>query len=729
MTANVAASVRARLRNKMHDTGLEFQFLLARYACERFLYRLGASPMRDRCILKGASLLTVWMDEPYRATRDVDVLALDGADEAYVRQVVATICGVPCPEDALTFDLSSVRVFPIRAAQDQPNQRVTLTARLGNARIPLQVDVGFGDVVVPGPEEVRYPTLLDGMAGPAVRAYPRASSVAEKFEAIVQLGQQNSRMKDFHDVWALSETFSFDGTVLREAIRACFARRGTDWTTLKPVILTSKFYSNVRLIRLWRDYRSSTEPLIPPPEAFEVVSERIFHFLGPIRDSVLADAPFGAYWPPGGPWANRTAMSRTTERATTQPLPPANTRTTSLTSVARHRPYPDYEDSDFQWLKEIPAHWKVERLKYVATVNDETLSESTDPNFTMEYIDIGSVDAVAGIIGTETLSFEGSPSRARRVVRHGDVIVSTVRTYLKAIAPIEDPPTNTIVSTGFAVVRPEGIGSRFASYVLRSPYFVELVVANSVGVGYPAINAADLGCLPIALPTMAEQRIIAIFLDRETAKIDALVAKKERLIELLEEKRTVLITHAITKGLSSDVPRKDTGIPWFGGVPEHWDIVRLSDSVTRFVDYRGKTPKKSSFGVPLVTAKNIKNLIIDFSDSREYISEDLYPSWMVRGLPELGDVVVTTEAPLGEAAQISDTRVALAQRLILLKPDSKMLYGDYLKYHFASDSGRRELHTRVYWIDCERREISTSEIKFDRDSTDQGTIRVYSIPR
>ena len=305
MKTNVAASVRARLRNKMHDTGLEFQFLLARYACERFLYRLGASPMRDRCILKGASLLAVWMDEPYRATRDVDVLALDGADEPYVRHVVATICGVPCPEDALTFDLSSVRIFPIRAAQDQPNQRVTLTACLGNARIPLQVDVGFGDIVVPGPEDVQYPTLLDGMAAPSVRAYPRASSVAEKFEAIVQLGQQNSRMKDFQGIWALSETFTFDGAVLTEAVRACFAHRGTDWTTLTPLALTSTFYSNLRLIRLWSDYRRSTDPLTPPPATFEVVGERIFNFLAPIRESVLADAPFAMHWPSGGPWHTR----------------------------------------------------------------------------------------------------------------------------------------------------------------------------------------------------------------------------------------------------------------------------------------------------------------------------------------------------------------------------------------------------------------------------------------
>ena len=302
MRSNVEASVRARLRNKMHDTGLEFQFLLTRYACERFLYRLGASSLRDRCILKGASLLAVWMDEPYRATRDIDVLALDGSDESYVRQVVATICEVPCAEDAMTFDLSSVRVFPIRTGQEQPSQRVKLTSRLGNARIPVQVDIGFGDIVVPGPEDVQFPTLLDGMAAPAVRAYPRVSSVAEKFEAIVQLGRQNSRMKDFHDIWALSETLSFDGSVLREAMQACFARRATDWTTHTPLALTSTFYTDTRLNRLWSDYRTSTNPVVPPPDAFDVIGERIFSFLAPVHESVLADSPFDTNWPPGGPW-------------------------------------------------------------------------------------------------------------------------------------------------------------------------------------------------------------------------------------------------------------------------------------------------------------------------------------------------------------------------------------------------------------------------------------------
>ncbi len=241
----------------------------------------------------------------------------------------------------------------------------------------------------------------------------------------------------------------------------------------------------------------------------------------------------------------------------------------------RFRPYPEHRDSGVEWLGEIPAHWEIERLKYLATLNDEALAESTNPNFEMDYVDIGSVDAVAGITGTEAIVFEKAPSRARRVVRSGDVIVSTVRTYLRAIAAIEAPGSNLIVSTGFAVVRPRRLESSFASYSLRAPHFVERVVANSVGVSYPAINAGSLACFPIAYPSVDEQRSIATFLDRETAKIDGLVANKERLIELLGEKRTALITRAVTRGLDSNVAMKDSGVEWLGEIPAHWEIERL----------------------------------------------------------------------------------------------------------------------------------------------------------
>ena len=231
-----------------------------------------------------------------------------------------------------------------------------------------------------------------------------------------------------------------------------------------------------------------------------------------------------------------------------------------------------HKDCSVGWLAGMPTHWEVRRLKYLATVNEETLAETTDPNLEIAYVDIGNVDSVEGITGREDLVFEDAPSRARRIVRQGDVIISTVRTYLRAIARIEAVDTNVIVSTGFAVMRPRHLDDGFMAYALRAPYFVERVVANSVGVSYPAINASDLACLDIAFPTLAEQRAIAAFLDRETAKIDVLVAKKERLIELLQEKRTALIRRAVTKGLDSSITMKDSGLEWMGEIPAHWEV-------------------------------------------------------------------------------------------------------------------------------------------------------------
>jgi type I restriction enzyme S subunit len=214
------------------------------------------------------------------------------------------------------------------------------------------------------------------------------------------------------------------------------------------------------------------------------------------------------------------------------------------------KPYPKYRPSGVEWLGEIPADWETQRIKYVSSVNDETLEEGTDPDSDLLYVDIGSVDQNAGILKKESMRFESAPSWARRRVRHGDVIVSTVRTYLRAIAPVVNPEPNLIVSTGFAVVRPKDcLDNAFAAYALRAPYFVDGVVARSVGVSYPAINASDLVALPIALPPLTVQRAIAAFLDRETARIDALIEKKQRQIELLQEKRAALISHAVTKGL------------------------------------------------------------------------------------------------------------------------------------------------------------------------------------
>jgi len=219
----------------------------------------------------------------------------------------------------------------------------------------------------------------------------------------------------------------------------------------------------------------------------------------------------------------------------------------------RYLPYPDYLPVNGPDKVSIPSTWENRRLKFVASCNDEALPETTDPDYEIAYVDISSVDLISGITAIEFQNFEAAPSRARRIVRDGDTIVSTVRTYLKAISSIVSPPENMIVSTGFAVIRPFSfIDSRFIGYALQNSAFVEEVVARSTGVSYPAINPSTLIGLPVAYPKKkSEQRHIAAFLDWKTAQIDALIAKKQALIEKLKEKRLAVITQAVTKGLDS----------------------------------------------------------------------------------------------------------------------------------------------------------------------------------
>lgn len=278
--------------------------------------------------------------------------------------------------------------------------------------------------------------------------------------------------------------------------------------------------------------------------------------------------------------------------------------------------YPSYKTTKSPWLASIPEHWEEKRLKDVATYNDESLDEKTDPDFEIEYVDISSVSLTHGIEKTELLAFEKAPSRARRKVRHGDVIVSTVRTYLKAIAPIKNPPHNMVVSTGFAVIRPRpSLDARFAGYMLQSNGFVGDVVANSVGVSYPAINASDLARLPFAEPPLPEQRIISDFLDHKTAQIDALIAKKQALLEKLAEQRTALISQAVTKGLDPSVPMKDSGVDWLGEIPTHWTVPILGyvAEVRGGVTKGRKLPNAATVEVPYLRVANVQDGFIDLS--------------------------------------------------------------------------------------------------------------------
>jgi predicted nucleotidyltransferase component of viral defense system len=302
LSPDLAASARARLLARAKAEREEYERMLVRYAAERVLYRLGASPARERCILKGASLLTVWMSDRYRATRDIDVLCFGPSNEAAIRALVEEICAVPCPEDGLRFDLSGLVVEDIRAHEEYVGKRARLLAFLGTARIRVQIDFGFGDALVVGPDEIEIPTLLKGLPAPRLRAYSRETAVAEKFEAMVKLDIRNSRMKDFHDVWALAGAFSFDGPLLKQAIVSCFERRGTPWTDEIPRVLMPAFYQMDELQTRWRSYLAAGAVLVAPPERFEVIGERLMQFIGPVRRSRVEGEAFELAWTPGGPW-------------------------------------------------------------------------------------------------------------------------------------------------------------------------------------------------------------------------------------------------------------------------------------------------------------------------------------------------------------------------------------------------------------------------------------------
>lgn len=237
---NVAASVRQRLLNLSKEKGEDFTLTLVRYAAERFLYRLSRSPHAEHFILKGALLLATQLDRPYRSTRDIDFLEYGEASKTALAKAIADIAKTEVEDDGLLFDLDSLEVEEIRENQDYEGLRVSMHAMLERARIPLKIDVGYGDAVVPATIELEYPTLLGGST-PRVRAYPIETVVAEKVEAIVKLGMANSRMKDYYDLWLIAGAFAFDGSVLMRALTATFERRGTDLPADDPVGLTRQF--------------------------------------------------------------------------------------------------------------------------------------------------------------------------------------------------------------------------------------------------------------------------------------------------------------------------------------------------------------------------------------------------------------------------------------------------------------------------------------------------------
>ncbi|MDA3934282.1 MAG: nucleotidyl transferase AbiEii/AbiGii toxin family protein [Gammaproteobacteria bacterium] len=295
---NMAASVRDRLLMRARESKQDFNLVLTRYALERILYRLSVSSHSDQFLLKGALLFDLWFDIPHRPTRDADFLGFGSAELPHLEAIFKSICAID-ENDGINFHTHTVRAVAIRKGANYAGVRVTLHSEIDGARCPIQIDIGFGDAVTPEPENAIYPVILPEFNAPKLRVYPRYTVVAEKLEALTSLGIANSRMKDYFDLWILSQHTEFDGDTLRRAILATFDRRKTTLTMEAPFGLTDNFARDPQKQTQWQAFlrKNKLEAL---PLADVVTSLRTF--LLPVLTAAHNDTTHQQRWPAGGPW-------------------------------------------------------------------------------------------------------------------------------------------------------------------------------------------------------------------------------------------------------------------------------------------------------------------------------------------------------------------------------------------------------------------------------------------
>lgn len=297
---NVAASVRARLLTVSKERREDYTLTLMNYAAERFLYRLSRSALREQFVLKGAMLFAVRIGEQYRPTRDLDLLGMGEATEASVNRAIREIAATTVDGDGLAFDVDTLEVHAIREENRYGGLRAVMQAHLGQARIHVQIDVGFGDAITPAATDLEFPTLLTNMPPPNVLAYPTETIVAEKVEAMVDLGISNSRMKDFTDVAMAARRLKFSGDLLVAALRATFGRRGTALPD-QIVGLSERFVEDANALANWKAFATRNE-LADFQSLAQVVAELRLFLQEPL-DHARTGQSFRATWSPGGPWA------------------------------------------------------------------------------------------------------------------------------------------------------------------------------------------------------------------------------------------------------------------------------------------------------------------------------------------------------------------------------------------------------------------------------------------
>lgn len=291
---NITESVRQRILNQSRADKRPFMELLQYYAMERFLYRLTQSSHAQSYVLKGALMLRAWKSPAFRPTMDIDMLGITGNDEANIVAQIRDILAIDTIPDGLTFDAERIHTERITEDAEYEGINVRFLGFLGTARISMQIDIGFGDVVYPEPQKEELPCVLDFPAT-SLLCYSRESAVAEKFDAMIKHGSLNSRMKDFYDIWLLSRQFRFDLSALSEAIRLTFKQRGTELE--QPLIaFSAEFISSRQTI--WSSFHKRLRQDHVPASFADIVSE-VEMFLAP----VIIDYSDEMIWLPAGPWS------------------------------------------------------------------------------------------------------------------------------------------------------------------------------------------------------------------------------------------------------------------------------------------------------------------------------------------------------------------------------------------------------------------------------------------
>lgn len=297
---NLSASVRQRLLNQAHAQDRPFQELLQYYCMERFLYRLSCSQYANRFILKGALLLTAWRAPLSRPTVDIDLMGRTSNHLAHIEAVAREVCSAESEPDGVEFDAASVKVARIKEDAEYEGVRVRFRAVLAGAQVPMQIDIGFGDVITPQPTTVEYPTLLD-FPSPVLMAYPKETVIAEKLEAMTILGLLNSRFKDYFDLWLLSRLYPFEGATLGDAIAATFRHRKTQIEAL-PVGLSDVFGADAGRQKQWAAFLRRSRFQTAPSELSDTI-KAVREFAHPPLSAAASGSRFTAKWQPGGSWA------------------------------------------------------------------------------------------------------------------------------------------------------------------------------------------------------------------------------------------------------------------------------------------------------------------------------------------------------------------------------------------------------------------------------------------